>query len=326
MKIERAQFTKENQTLPLENPWIRRGKINGRKASLWLDTGCTRSLVHPRCISREQSLGWEIPYSTASAREVWFPAARVTLQVGKTKQVLTVGVSPPLTVDMLIGRDVPQLTKWVAEKPPEEIEANLEDPPAVAQVATRAQRKRQDMKDQQDLEQQDLEQVRLSSPDQDPSGDESTSTVQPNLPRPLEQPPTPESKLMELGPPPPQALEENEGFPFAFSDEMFTREQPEPREETERPSALVAMECTTTLDPGPTIEEGLTSPPNSRMIWTTLSMNIEMFSVTSQDGRMSSSMSSTREMPPPSVSLRLGPLTVHTNFYEMKSKRCIDRA
>ena len=41
---------------------------------------------------------------------------------------------------------------------------------------------------------------------------------------------------MELGAPPPQALEENEGFPFAFSDEMFTREQPEPREETERPT------------------------------------------------------------------------------------------
>ena len=42
------------------------------------------------------------------------------------------------------------LTKWVAEKPPEEIESNLEDPPAVAQVATRAQRKRQDLKEQKD--------------------------------------------------------------------------------------------------------------------------------------------------------------------------------
>ena len=101
---------------------------------------------------------------------------------------------------MLIGRDVPQLTKWVAEKSPEEIEVKPEDPPAVAQVATRAQRKRQDLKEQQDLEQQDLEQVKLSSLDLDPSGDESTSTVQPNLPRPLDQPPTPEGKLMELGP------------------------------------------------------------------------------------------------------------------------------
>ena len=160
----------------------------------------------------------------------------MTLQVGLTKQVLTVGVSPHLAVDMLIGRHVPQLTKWVAEKPREVIEVNPEDPPAVAQVATRAQRQRQDLKDQQDLEQQELEQVMLSSPDQDPSGDESTSTVQPNLPRPLEQPPTPEGKLMELGAPPPQALEENEGFAFAFSDEMFTREQPESRVETERPT------------------------------------------------------------------------------------------
>ena len=105
----------------------------------------------------------------ASAQEVWFPAARVTLQVGQTKQVLTVGVSPHLTVDMLIGRDVPQLTKWVAEKPPEEIEVNPDDPLAVAQVATRAQRK--DLKEQQDLEQQALEQVKLSSPDLDPSGE-----------------------------------------------------------------------------------------------------------------------------------------------------------
>ena len=164
----------------------------------------------------------------------------MTLQVGLAKQVLTVGVSPHLTIDMLIGRDVPQLTKWVAEKPTEVIEVNPEDPPAVAQVATRAQRQRQDLKDQQDLEQQDLEQVMLSSPDQDPSGDESTSTVQPNLPRPLKQPPTPEGKLMELGAPPPQALEEKEGFPFAFSDEMFIREQPEPREETRTSHPVVA--------------------------------------------------------------------------------------
>ena len=110
-------------------------------------------------------------------------------------------MSPHLTVDMLIGRDVPQLTKWVAENSPEEIEVNPEDPPAVAQVATRSQRKRQDLKEQHDLELQDLEQVRLSCPDQDPSGDESTSTVQSNLPRPLEQPPTPEGKLIELGGP-----------------------------------------------------------------------------------------------------------------------------
>ena len=186
MKIERAQFTKETQTLPLENPWIRKEKIHGRKASLWLHTGYTRALVHPRCISWEQRLGWEISYSTTNARKVWFLAARVTLQVGQTKQVLTVGMSPHLTVDMLIGRDLPQLTKWVAEKHPEEIEENPEDPPALAQVATRDQKKRQDLKKQQDLEQQDLEQVKFSSPDLDPSGDESTSTVQPNLQRPLE--------------------------------------------------------------------------------------------------------------------------------------------
>ena len=122
VKIERAHFTKETQTLPLQNPRILKGKINGRKASLWLDTRCTQSLVHPRCISWEQRLSWEIPYSMASAREVWFPAARETMQVGQTIQELTVGVSPHLTVDMLIGRDMPQLTKWVAEKPPEEIE------------------------------------------------------------------------------------------------------------------------------------------------------------------------------------------------------------
>ena len=46
-----------------------------------------------------------------------------------------------------------------------------------------------------------------------------------------------------------------------------------------------------------------------------------MFSVTPRDGRMSSSMSSTRgmPMPPPSISLHIGSLTVHMNFYEMKS-------
>ena len=71
MKIEHAQFTKETQTLPLENPWIRKVKIHERKASLWLDTGYTRVLVHPRCISWEQRLSWEIFYSMAGARKVW---------------------------------------------------------------------------------------------------------------------------------------------------------------------------------------------------------------------------------------------------------------
>ena len=44
-------------------------KINGRQVRVLLDTGCTKSLVHPRCVGKDDYLGWKIPYHTASDRK-----------------------------------------------------------------------------------------------------------------------------------------------------------------------------------------------------------------------------------------------------------------
>ena len=37
-----------------------------------LDTGCTKTLVHPWCTTKEDYLGWDIPYQTASSKQIYF--------------------------------------------------------------------------------------------------------------------------------------------------------------------------------------------------------------------------------------------------------------
>ena len=77
--------------------------MDGRAVLALLDTGCTRSLIHRRCMDRKNRLGWKIPYRTASSKRVWFPAARILLEFENQSHEMAVGVSPHLTkgVDML---------------------------------------------------------------------------------------------------------------------------------------------------------------------------------------------------------------------------------
>ena len=73
-----------------------------------LDTGCTKSIVHPRCVKQGDHLPWTIPYTTASSQKAHFPAAKITVQLDGGKSVeMAVGVSKHLTVDMLMGHDIP---------------------------------------------------------------------------------------------------------------------------------------------------------------------------------------------------------------------------
>ena len=106
---------------------------------MWLDSGCTKSLVHTRCVAKGERLGWEIPYSRASSRKIWFPAARVTLELAGKKNYLTVGISPHLPVDMLVGQDVPQLREWLTEEQNQEPETTGGGVTNIALVTTRAQ-------------------------------------------------------------------------------------------------------------------------------------------------------------------------------------------
>ena len=65
-------------------------------------------------------LSWEIPYCTASSRTMHFPAAKVTLTIERKSYDIAVRVSEHLTVDMLMGHDVPHFKKCLSEALKEE--------------------------------------------------------------------------------------------------------------------------------------------------------------------------------------------------------------
>ena len=80
------------------------------------------------------------------------------------KYPLTVGVSPHLPVDTLVGQDVPQqrerLTEEVTQKPDTTEEGGID----IALVATRAQQQKQNEEQQLSLTQQADKKVVLSNP------------------------------------------------------------------------------------------------------------------------------------------------------------------
>ena len=79
VKMEQAkcgvQLTKKH--LP---DWTMNVKINGQSMKTLLDTGCTKSLVHPKCVQKKDYLGYQIPYQMVLNKHTYFPAARVTLE------------------------------------------------------------------------------------------------------------------------------------------------------------------------------------------------------------------------------------------------------
>ena len=78
-----------------------------------LDTGCTKMIIHPRCVTEEDYLGWSIPYNTASARKTHFPAASVIPEIEGKTTTIAVGVSKHITEDMLMGTDIPHFRHYL---------------------------------------------------------------------------------------------------------------------------------------------------------------------------------------------------------------------
>ena len=115
VKMEQAkcgvQITKKH--LP---DWTKNVKINGQSMKVLLDTGCTKSLVHPKCVQKKDYLGYQIPYQTASNKRTYFPAASVTLELEGKKLRIAVGVSEHLAEDMLMGRDIPHFRHYLKRK------------------------------------------------------------------------------------------------------------------------------------------------------------------------------------------------------------------
>ena len=162
VKLEQSQLVCETRENASMNQWTRKAKLNGKTVKVWLDSGCTKSLVHLRCVAKWERLGWDIPYATASSRKTWFPASRVTLELAGEKYHLTVGVSPHLPVDMLVGQDVPQLREWLTEEQTQEPEITGVGITDIALVTTRAQARSWVQEQQLSLAQQANEEVVLT--------------------------------------------------------------------------------------------------------------------------------------------------------------------
>ena len=117
VKLEEADFLCDQGHLP---KWMRPVKINGSPVLGLIDTGCTKSVVHPRCENPKDYLSWKIPYCTASSWKEHFPAAKVPLTIEMKSYDIAVGVLEHLTVDMLMGHDVPHFKNYLREALKEE--------------------------------------------------------------------------------------------------------------------------------------------------------------------------------------------------------------
>ena len=73
--LEEAKCSMVATTAPPE--WTKTVRISGKEMEALQDTGCTKTLVHPRCMGENDYLGWNIPYHTASNQETYSPAASI---------------------------------------------------------------------------------------------------------------------------------------------------------------------------------------------------------------------------------------------------------
>ena len=142
--------------------WTKTVRINGHEITALLDTGCTMTIVHPRCIAEKDFLEWTIPYSTASERKTYFPAAAsVMLEVEEKSTCIAVGVSNHITEDMLMARDIPHFRQYLKKARSEEPEIEEKNTlltsvsTELVMVVIRAQQLQQDNLEEEECLQQE---------------------------------------------------------------------------------------------------------------------------------------------------------------------------
>ena len=197
VKMEQAkcgvQITKKH--LP---DWTENVKINGQSMMALLDTGCTKSVVHPKCVQKKDYLGYQIPYQMVSNKRTYFPAASVTLELEGKKLRIAVGVH--LAEDKLIGRDIPYFRHYL--KKALDMEPGCDEtntPPTTtttktSMAVTRAQQQRKDELEEKEHLQQEQDGAVITTFNQ--VGDGSEAEGSETKPVEDEEPvvnPTPES-------------------------------------------------------------------------------------------------------------------------------------
>ena len=102
--------------------------------------------MHPRVVRSQDYLPWSIPCDTASRHKEYFPATRVILCADSERGIqLAMGVSDHLSVDMLLGQDIPKFKRYlrevlkVSDRRGEEMTLPISTPIEVGMVTTRAQ-------------------------------------------------------------------------------------------------------------------------------------------------------------------------------------------
>ena len=176
VKLEDAKCSLEAMTVLPE--WTKTVRLNGHEVEALLDTGCTKTLVHPRCVKEEDYLGWDIPYHTASNQEIYFPAASVQLEVEGRTTKIPVGVSRHIGQEMLMGRDIPHFRQFVKRELEKQLKKKETTSPTTIEaetgmVVTRAEQRRQDTLEEEERQRQELEGPVIASIDTEVQAEES---------------------------------------------------------------------------------------------------------------------------------------------------------
>ena len=93
VKMDQAKCRKQLTSKKHCPDWTKNLKINGQSMKAPLDTGCTKSVVHSKCVKKKDYLGYQIPYQTVSNKHAYFPTASVTLELEGKKLRIVVGIS-----------------------------------------------------------------------------------------------------------------------------------------------------------------------------------------------------------------------------------------
>ena len=121
-----------------------KGSVEGRKvAKILLDTGCSRTMVNQKCVPSEKILdGKMVSIRCAHGDTRLYNLAEVTVQVQGVTMQVEAAVADNLPVDVLLGTDVPELTRLISDRKPK-AGASLPKQEDVMVVLTRARARQQ---------------------------------------------------------------------------------------------------------------------------------------------------------------------------------------
>ena len=117
--VEKALFSAEEKQKPLCTRMQRhfevrhQGRVEDREVhDIWLDTGCTQTMVHADLVPPEKFLeGSAVTVLCSHGDTVLYPLAKIAMQVDGLEIVVDAAVSERLPVAVLLGKDVPEFAQ-----------------------------------------------------------------------------------------------------------------------------------------------------------------------------------------------------------------------